>query len=142
MNLLLITAALALGAAEQPAGKGAARLDGKWLIVYAEEGGRRNNTWEQRLATVADGSLSYEGEGGKRRSLRLKIGPNQTLEATAEEKGKAWRGVYILGQDYLCISLSRGGKDGAPGAGAGGGHGSSGDFILILRRARGKAPAP
>jgi hypothetical protein len=31
-----------------------AALDGKWLTVYVEEGGRRNNAWEQRQATASD----------------------------------------------------------------------------------------
>jgi len=146
MNLLLVTAALALGAADKPAAK-AAGVDGKWLIVYAEEGGRRNNAWEARQATYSHGTLSYEGAGGKKRSLHLKFGAHQTAEATLGEgkeeggdsdKDRAWHGVYILGQDYLCLSLNRGGKK-ADRAGAGASH-SSGDFILILRRQRGKNP--
>jgi hypothetical protein len=168
MNLLLVTAVLALGGGEGQAGKGGggASLDGKWQIVYAEEGGRRNNSWEQRMATVKGGTLSYEGEGGKKRSLKLKAGKGQTVEATSDEKGETWKGVYILGQDYLCLSFSKGGAmkgrggaggpasgpvaapvaggapavGGAPAAGGGqAGHGSSGDFILIMRRVRGGA---
>ena len=48
MRLMLITSALfALGAAEARADeKAAAPKEGKWLIAYAEEGGRRNNSWE------------------------------------------------------------------------------------------------
>jgi hypothetical protein len=152
MNVLLVTAVFALGGGEGQAGKGgAASLDGKWQIVYAEEGGRRNNSWEQRLATLAGGTLSYEGEGGKKRSLKLKTGKGQTVEATSGDKGESWKGVYILGQDYLCLSLSKGGAmkggagpggppavGGGPPAVGGGrmGHGSSGDFILIMRRVR------
>ncbi len=135
MNQLVMTVALALGGVGQPADAGA-RLDGKWLIVYAEEGGRRNNAWEQRQATVSGGTLSYDEGGGKRRTLRLKLGPKQTLEATGDEGGDvkgAWHGVYVLGQDYLSISLLKGDS----GAAGGKGHGSSGDFILILRRQRG-----
>jgi hypothetical protein len=135
MNLLLVTAALALGADEQPAAKHLAALDGKWLIVYAEEGGRRNNAWENRQAAASDGTLSYESTGGEKRSLKLKLGAHQTVEATlggggGADKEKASRGVYILGQDYLCISLSKGDEGAAK---------SSGDFILILRRQRGGA---
>ena len=163
MNLLLVTAVLALGGGEGQAGKGGggAALDGKWQIVYAEEGGRRNNSWEQRLATLKGGTLSYEGEGGKKLSLKLKTGKGQTVEATSDEKGETWKGVYILGQDYLCLSLSKGGAmkgrggagggpaggpvagpGGPPGGGAQKGHSSSGDFILIMRRVRGGAVAP
>jgi hypothetical protein len=156
MNALL-TIVLALGAGQPATGKagatGAAR-DGKWLIVYAEEGGRRNNSWEQRLATLAKGTLSYEGDGGKKRSLKLEFGKDQRLKATAED-GVKWGGVYIQGQDYLCLSMSKAAAKGAggvpgvtsdtvpqPPAGAGaGGQGSSAEFILILRRQRGpKAP--
>ncbi len=127
MNLLLVTAALALGAEQQAGAANLAALDGKWLIVYAEEGGRRNNAWEQRQAVASDGTLSYESTGGQKRSLKLKLGEHQTVEAAVG--GKESRGVYILGQDYLCISLGK-------GAGK-----SSGDFILILRRQRGGAGA-
>jgi hypothetical protein len=156
MSTLLVTTVLALGCGAQPAAGTGAPPDGKWLIVYAEEGGRRNNAWEQRQATLSKGTLSYEAEGGKKRSLKLKFGPHQTLEATVSAGGGAGegvmrRGVYILGQDYLCISLGKAGKAGAgapgakkeapleviqPTATAGEAH-SSGDFILILRRQRG-----
>jgi hypothetical protein len=169
MDALLVTVVFALGGAGQAAqGKGAAaaETDGKWLIVYAEEGGRRNNTWEQRQATLANGTLTYEGDGGKHVSFRLKFAPHQMVNATGgreDEKGKgadggkAWHGVYILGQDYLCLSLTKGaGKPGAvapvgrlpvpkaePAVGAGGPQSSSGELILILRRQRGgKAGAP
>ncbi len=164
MTTLLVTAALALGYGEGVKGGGGGRADGKYLIVYAEEGGRRNNAWEQRQATLSKGVLRYEAEGGKKRSLKLKFGPGQTLEATFSGGGGAGtgitrRGVYVLSQDYLVISLGKGrGKKGAaaPGGGrelatreaaqetfvgAGTDHGSSGDFILILRRQRGKKPA-
>src|SRR5215203_136440 len=84
MNALLMTTVLALGVGGQPAGgKGAnAALEGKWVIVYAEEGGRRNNAWEQRQATVSGGVLSYEDVDNKKRSLRLKLGANQTVAVT------------------------------------------------------------
>jgi hypothetical protein len=154
MRTLLVMAVLALGCGVQLAAAGAP-ADGKWLIVYAEEGGRRNNAWEQRQATMSGGTLSYEAEGGKKLSLKLKFGPHQAIEATVSAGGGAGagimrRGVYIMGQDYLCISLEKAGKAGAGGAGvkgelevqkatasAGEGQQSSGDFILILRRQRG-----
>jgi hypothetical protein len=162
MNVLLVAVVLGLGAGQaqpgQPGkgGKMGGGMDGKWQIVYAEEGGRRNNSWENRLATISKGTLSYEAEGGKKRSLQLKRGPGQTVEATPSDDGGkgAMKGVYILGQDYLCLSLSKGGKlkagpepvpvnpgaaPGAPQVGGGTGTGSSGDFILILRRVRGSA---
>jgi hypothetical protein len=159
MNVFLVAVVFGLGAgqAAQPAPGGKVMgggMDGKWQIVYAEEGGRRNNSWEQQQATVEKGTLSYEGEGGKKRSLKFKTGPGQTVEATGDEGGKSWKGVYILGQDYLCLSLSKALKlkatpEPAPAAlappggggevGGGTGGGSSGDFILILRRVRAKA---
>ena len=126
MKLLLLTTVLAFGAARPAEEKeGAApKLDGKWMIVYAEEGGRRNTAWEARPATFKDGTLSYESEG-KMRSMKLAFGPHQSVTATGGKEGKAHKGVAIVGQDYVCISLG-----GAKG-------GSSGSFILILRRARG-----
>jgi hypothetical protein len=153
-----VVLAIAAGEARAQAGKGG--IEGKWLILYAEEGGRRENSWENRQATVAGNVLSYEGEGGKKLSLTLKVGKGQTVEATSSDGGTL-KGVYILGQDYLCLSVSKGGKmkkaatggapvepvpvtagAPAPQAGEGAGHGSSGDFILILRRVRGQAKAP
>jgi hypothetical protein len=73
---------------------------------------------------VKGDTLSYE-DAGKKRTLRLKFGPRQTVEATRTDDGgaggKAHQGVYIAGQEYLCISL-----EGAGGSGP--------DFILILRK--------
>lgn len=110
-------------------------VEGKWLIVYAEEGGRRNTTWEQRVATMKGDTLSYSKDGDDR-SLRLTYGPLQTVKAAMTVGGKqagdkgAFSGVYIAGQDYLCLSLNPGEK-GEKAAGK-----SSAEFILILRRQR------
>jgi hypothetical protein len=128
MSALLLAAVLAGGAAEARADEPAymPKLEGKWLIVYAEEGGRRNNAWEQRVATVSGTTLTYEAEG-KKRALNLKFGPHQTVKGSFEGgKKEAQGGVYIAGQDYFSISL------GGP-AGKGDAR-SSGSFILILRR--------
>jgi hypothetical protein len=121
--------ALLVGADEKAA---APMVDGKWRIVYAEEGGRRNNAWEQKVATVSHNTLSYESEG-KKRSLKLMFGPHQTVKAEGEHK---LSGVYIHGQDYLCLSLND-----AAGEGKERGQ-SSGSFILILRKQREKTGAP
>jgi len=133
-------------------------VEGKYLIVYSEEGGHRNTAWEQKVATVHDNTLSYEREGRKH-SLQLHFGPHQTLRASlsgagasegAEKEsaahGREYHGVYIASQQYLCLSLNRehghreGGGEGRNRSGAsasGAGHGtSSGSFILILRRQR------
>ena len=140
MHSLLMTAVLVMVPGQQP-GKDAfdaSKLDGKWLIVYAEEGGRRINNWEQRPATLKDGALTYERDG-KDFTLTLKFGPTQTVKVTAPKKDDASEvnsdGVFIAGQDYLSVSLNSGtvtgakdAKDKAPG--------SSGSFILILRRQR------
>lgn len=154
MRMLLATAFIALGIGAFPAvggeGDGPA-LDGKWLVVYAEEGGRRNNAWEQRVATIKGDQLSYQAEE-KTRSLQLTFGPNQTLTAkiSSDGKDKTLKGVCIVGQDYLCISLVTGGKAKDTGKGASTDtertaaaqgekkHRSSGDFIVILRRQLGK----
>ena len=140
MRTLLATAWIALGIGAFPAAGGEGdkpSLDGKWLIVYAEEGGRRNNAWEQRLATIKADNLSYQAEE-KTRSMQLTFGPNQTLTAkvTSDGKDKTFKGVCIVGQDYVCISLAAGGK--SKDAEAQAKHRSSGDFIVILRRQLGK----
>jgi hypothetical protein len=152
MSPLLLAVALAVGA-DEGRGDAAGRphVEGRWLIVYAEEGGRRNNAWEQRQATVQGNTLSYSDEG-KMHSVRLTFGPHQTLRASFEggersggNGGGEHAGVYIAGQDYLCISLTGGegrgegrreGRGERAGAGGERGH-SSGHFILILRRQRG-----
>lgn len=130
MNLLLLTALFALGADEAKE-NATSKLDGRWTIVYAEEGGRRNTAWEARPATFKEGKLSYEDEG-KKRSLEMKFGPQQTLSVTGlgKDGDKGAKGVYIAGQDYLSLSLIT--RDKARE------DGSSGDFILILRRQRSK----
>jgi hypothetical protein len=150
---MLMTAVLATAPVDQPtkaADAPAPNVDGKWLIVYAEEGGRRVQGWEQHVATLKDGVLTYDREG-KDVTIDLKFGPKQTLKAasgaTAGSKEAASDGVYIAGQDYLCISLTGGSFTGGdkpkeeskekdakadePAKGP-----SSGNFILILRRQR------
>jgi predicted RecA/RadA family phage recombinase len=125
MTSLLMVTALLFSAEDRK--EAAPQVEGKWRIVYAEEGGRRNNAWEQQLASVSDNTLNYDSEG-KKRSLKLTFGPHQTVKAKGE---KEHTGVYILGQDYLCVSLNDA-KDGDKGRGK-----SSGSFILILRKQRG-----
>jgi len=82
-KVLWVAAVLAFGVGEAraQAGKGGkSGMDGKWMIVYAEEGGRRNNSWENRQAMVAGNTLSYEGEGGKKLSLTLTVGKGHQFE--------------------------------------------------------------
>ncbi|HVK15966.1 MAG TPA: hypothetical protein VM533_03395 [Fimbriiglobus sp.] len=126
--LSAVLAALPVGDDEK---SGAPDVEGKWLIVYVEEGGKRNATWEQQVATVKGDTLSYSKEGDDR-SLRLTFGANQTIKVTgAGGKGTGeMSGVYITGQDYLCLSLN------PPGDKKVEGKKSSGAFILILRRQR------
>jgi hypothetical protein len=149
--------------AEAPADVAAPKLEGKWLIVYAEEGGRRNNAWEQQQAKFKDGTLVYAQEG-KEQAIKVTFGPHNTLKAmvsgstkgkkedvSKEEAGgesRAYTGVYIAGQDYFCLSLDKKGdakkearkeevsaRRTAEADKAEGVKGSS--FILILRRQRG-----
>ena len=129
MTALAMTVVLAVNAsaaAEVP------NIDGKWLIVYAEEGGKRNTTWEQRVATAEKDSLSYSKDGDDR-MVKLTFGAKQSVTANLKAGGKdlgALSGVYILGQDYLCLSLN---SDTAKAADK---TTSSGSFILILRKQR------
>jgi hypothetical protein len=130
MTPLLLTLAMAVGAEDKPD----TGLEGKWLIVYAEEGGRRNTTWEQRVATMKGDTLSYSKEG-EDRSVKLALGDKQSAKATLmigkDAEGKSLAGVCIASQDYLCLSLNASSdkKDNDN-------KGSSGSFILILRRQR------
>lgn len=154
MSSLLMLAVLAMAPGDQAA-KAAEGPDlgGKWLIVYAEEKGRRIQNWEQKQATYKDGALTYEKDG-KELTINLKFGPHQTVKATGgkaegDTSGES-DGVYIAGQDYFCISLSGGtftggekgsGKEPAPKdatakADETNKGTSSGDFILILRKQR------
>jgi hypothetical protein len=161
-TLLLATLLLTGGEPQSDAAPATApNVAGKWLIVYAEQHGRRSNAWEQQQATIEGNTLSYEAEG-KQHSLKLHFGQHQTIRVTGSQGGEGGgdrgssherHGVYIAGQDYLCISLE-GGRGGAGRAARGGaeeqeprqqegqegadkGHGhSSGAFILILRRQR------
>jgi hypothetical protein len=126
--MVTLFAAMLLGLTAFQADAGP-KLDGKWLVVYAEEGGRRNNAWEQQLATIKGPTLTYD-DSGTQRTLQLKFGERQTVEATREGQEKPVRGVYVAGQDYLTLSLEapEGKKSNAKE------RGSSGDFILILRK--------
>jgi hypothetical protein len=119
------------------------------LIVYAEEGGRRNNAWEQQLATFKGTTLNFVQEG-KAQTLALTFGPHQTVKAVVsvdkkdEKDENTYSGVYIAGQDYFCLSLEGTGKKekkegedkdakAEPAKGT-----SSGSFIMILRRQKPK----
>jgi hypothetical protein len=127
----LVAATVFLLGADEPK-RASPKVEGKWRIVYAEEGGRRNNAWEQRVANVRDNTISYEAEG-KMRSLKLVFEAHQTVKATGEGESKGeYNGVYIHGQDYLCLSLNA--KEGDKGR-----RESSGSFILILRKQREKS---
>jgi hypothetical protein len=129
----LLLAALLTSSAAPAADADAPKVEGKWLIAYAEEGGRRNNAWEAKVATVSDGTLTYERDG-KRNTLKLTFGPHETVKAVLDKEGDDegvkkgnYGGVYIAGQDYFCLSLN--------GEGANKGT-SSAAFILILKRQR------
>ena len=133
MSAILLAAVLATAAEDKPA---ASDLEGKWLIVYAEEGSKRNSTWEQRVATLKGDMLSYSKDGDDR-ALKLTFGADQTVKATVPTAGrdvvpKPLTGVYIAAQDYLCLSLNAAGaKPADPEK-----KPRSGTLILILRRQR------
>jgi hypothetical protein len=140
MSTLLMAAVLAAVGADK-ADATAPHVEGKWLIVYAEENSKRINSWEQHVATIKDNTLTYERDG-KDVAIQLKFGPNQTLKASvAKDEKSGGEGVYIAGQDYLSLSLTSGSLSGEkeggekPAATTGEGK-SSGSFILILRRQR------
>jgi hypothetical protein len=144
MTPFLLAVALAAGAEGQAL---PAQVEGKWLIAYHEEGGRRETSWEQRVATVKGNTLSYSNESDVR-TLHLTFGPRQTLKASItttpkessqdskqskEKDTRSMTGVCIAGQDYLCISLDGGDES---GKGAKDRKRSSGLYILIMRRQR------
>jgi hypothetical protein len=144
-SLLLAAALMASAENKAPSVPGG---DGRWLIVYAEEGGRRNNAWEQQQAMFKGTTLTFTQEG-KTQSLTLTFGKHQTVKAVMsgdkEEKGEtSYSGVYIAGQDYFCLSLEGTGKDGKKEETKKEGEEkaepakvtSSGSFIMILRRQR------
>jgi len=140
MNAILLSIAIAATAParaeDKPSGP---NFEGKWLIVYVEEGGKRNATWEQQVATAKGDTLTYSKEGDDR-SLRLSFGPDQTVKVTAtggkdaEKKSADMNGVYIAAQDYFCLSLNPTGTK-VPAA-TDATKGSSAAFIIILRRQR------
>lgn len=135
MMAFLLSAALTAGVGAPEEKTTAPNIEGKWLIVYVEEGGKRNATWEQQVATVKGDTLSYSKDGDEH-TLKLTFAPHQTVKAAASGgKGKDVKtadlhGVYVAAQDYLCLSLNPAGK------GPSGENKSSADFILILRRQR------
>ena len=108
MNALIMAAVLAAAPADQAtktADAAAPHMEGKWLVVYAEENGHRVQGWEQSVANLKDGALTYDRDG-KETTINLKFGDDQTLQVS--EGDSAAKGVYIAGQDYLCISLAGG----------------------------------
>jgi hypothetical protein len=62
MSTLLMAAVLAAVGADK-ADAAAPHVEGKWLIVYAEENSKRINSWEQHVATIKDNTLTYERDG-------------------------------------------------------------------------------
>lgn len=132
--ILLSVALISAPPARAPGAAAAPHLEGKWLIVYVEEGGKRNATWEQQVATAKDDTLTYSKDGDER-TLKLSYGDHQTVKVAAsggkgtDKLSAEMSGVYIAAQDYFCLSLNpAGAKEGAGG--------SSASFILILRKQR------
>jgi hypothetical protein len=126
MTPLLLATVLAVGG-EAP-NADAPKIDGKWLIVYAEEGGKRNNSWEQRQATAEGTTLTYKADD-KERTIKLTFEDHMMLKAAftgGDQKG-TYNGVYIAGQDYLSIAVN-------PEGGKADKGNSSAAFILILRK--------
>ncbi len=130
----LLLAALLAGAEVPAADAPAPKIEGRWLISYAEEGGRRNNAWEAKVVTATADTLTYERDG-KKVTLKLTFGPHESVRAAVDKeagdekeiKKGNYGGVYIAGQDYFCLALNGEGTD--KGA-------SSAAFILILKRQR------
>lgn len=150
MTSLLVAVVLSLSSGGTAQDTAAPPIEGKWLIVYAEENSKRNNAWEQRVATIRGDTLTYQ-DAGEDRTLKFTFGPNQTVKATPggwKDKSKdapGLSGVYIAGQDYFSLSLNAekaAGKEKASDAASPKAVSdtpasqSSGTFILILRRQR------
>lgn len=135
MSSFLLSIALAVTAPVKAEDKTVAPdIEGKWLIVYVEEGGKRNSSWEQQVATAKGNALTYSKDGDDR-SLKLVYGPGQTVKATGSGgkggKDTELSGVYIAGQDYFCLSLNH-----ADAKAPADGKKSSSEFIIILRKQR------
>jgi len=144
MTPLLLAVVLAAGAEGQAVPP---QVEGRWLITYVEEDGRRETSWEQRVATVKGNTLSFSKESEVRR-LQLTFGPRQTLKASisttakessqerkesSERGARSMTGVCIAAQDYLCISLEGANVSGKEAKDR---KRSSGSYILIMRRQR------
>jgi hypothetical protein len=131
-SVIALVVAMPAQSQDKPAGPD---IEGKWLIVYVEEGGKRNATWEQQVATVKGDTMTYSKEGDDR-SLKLAFGADQTVKAKGSigkdnKSSIDLSGVYISSQDYLCLSMN---PDKAEQKGDG--KKSSAAFIIILRKQR------
>lgn len=131
----LLLATLLAGAGAPAAEPATPKIEGKWLIAYAEEGGRRNNAWEAKVVTATGDTLTYERDG-KKVTLKLTFGPHESVKAAIDKEGDGddkevkkgnYQGVYIAGQDFFCLALNGEGADRGT---------SSAAFILILKKQR------
>jgi hypothetical protein len=116
----------ATAAAAQHAGKTAAHaasIEGTWSLVFGE---REGHALKVSNVTIHNNVLSFTMDG-KQHDWRLAFGPRQSLSAwhegerthttgTAGAKGTtasraveagAHHGVYILSDEYLCLSIQR-----------------------------------
>lgn len=136
MNALVFVAALSL-AAQDAADRDrplTASIDGRWNVLYAERGGRPMDLRERQLR-ITGNTLTLD-QDSRLRTMRLEFGPNHTVFVFPVEEGRQDRdlaptgrtigarspeamrairhGVYMVSNEYLCISLD---PPGAPGVG-------------------------
>lgn len=65
----------------QPTAKGPALPEGPWTILYAEIDGQKLDISKNNSATILGDNLTYVHDG-QSRTVRLELGPNNTLRAT------------------------------------------------------------
>jgi hypothetical protein len=116
----------AFNAQPRPKGEGempALKLEGDWMVVYAEMDGKPADTKGFGGVTIKNNVVTCRHDG-KERTWRLEFGPHHMLRCTEQIDGKTidtgdkrepgakgmhtHHGVYVASQDYLCVAMNKG----------------------------------
>lgn len=95
-------------------------IDGDWTVVYVEVDGKKQEMKSYNNVKISNNVVTCNHDG-KEKSWKLEFGPHHMVRSTeidsnrdsrtqntSDKSGYTHHGVYIAGQDYLCISCMKG----------------------------------
>ena len=90
-------------------------IDGDWTVVYVEIDGKKQEGKAYSNVSIKN-NVATCNHDGKQKTWKLDFGPHHMLRSTevdesqniADKSNHTHHGVYIAGQDFLCISCMKG----------------------------------